>query len=175
MERFVTRGTQMLLPSSEFFEVYPGDEMDDEAGKRAEATRAYLVYLFRKKIRTYSLVKQLLRCFLLYSRAVIKTGVRVERSGNESLVWPTVRAVDPFMFHTWPETCTNIEDAQMVIEDNMMPWETYKANMTRGVVDQIKREDLSKVDWPQHVIKRLSDQGIPSPDDMSSTPQANTD
>ncbi|KKL54295.1 hypothetical protein LCGC14_2266860, partial [marine sediment metagenome] len=87
VERFVTRGTQMLLPSSEFFEVYPGDELDDEAGKRAESTRAYLVYLFRKKLRTYSLVKQLLRCFLLYSRAVVKTGVRIERSGRETLIW----------------------------------------------------------------------------------------
>ena len=172
VERFVTRGTQMLLPSSEFFEVYPGDELDDDAGKRAESTRAYLVYLFRKKLRTYSLVKQLLRCFLLYSRAIIKTGVRVERSGRETLIWPTARAVDPFMFYTWPETCTNIEDAQIVVEDNMMPWETYAANMKRGVVERIERKDLTKVEWPQNVIKRLTDQGIPSPDDMGSTPQA---
>ncbi|KKL74213.1 hypothetical protein LCGC14_2067130, partial [marine sediment metagenome] len=172
VERFVTRGTQMLLPSSEFFEVYPGDELDDDAGKRAESTRAYLVYLFRKKLRTYSLVKQLLRCFLLYSRAIIKTGVRVERSGRETLIWPTARAVDPFMFYTWPETCTNIEDAQIVVEDNMMPWETYAANMKRGVVDQIKQEDLTKVEWPHHIVKRLSDQGISTPDDMSSAPQA---
>ena len=172
VERFVTRGTQMLLPSSEFFEVYPGDELDDDAGKRAESTRAYLVYLFRKKLRTYSLVKQLLRCFLLYSRAIVKTGVRVERSGRETLIWPTARAVDPFMFYTWPETCTNIEDAQIVVEDNMMPWETYAANMKRGVVDSIKREDLTKVEWPHHIIKRLSDQGISTPDDMSEAPQA---
>ena len=172
VERFVTRGTQMLLPSSEFFEVYPGDELDDEAGKRAESTRAYLVYLFRKKLRTYSLVKQLLRCFLLYARAIVKTGVKLERSGRETLIWPTARAVDPFMFYTWPETCTNIEDAQLIVEDNMMPWETYAGNMKRGVVETIKREDLSKVEWPQNVIKRLSDQGIPSPDDMGSTPQA---
>ncbi|KKK90564.1 hypothetical protein LCGC14_2721730, partial [marine sediment metagenome] len=107
--------------------------------------------------------------------AIVKTGVRVERSGKEVLVWPTARAVDPFMFFTWPETCTNIEDAQIVVEDNMMPWETYAANMKRGVVEQIKRESLTKVEWPQNVIKRLTDQGIPSPDDMSSTPQANTD
>ncbi|KKK91109.1 hypothetical protein LCGC14_2716270, partial [marine sediment metagenome] len=172
VERFVTRGTQMLLPSSEFFEVYPGDEMDDDAGKRAEATRAYLVYLFRKKMRTYSLVKQLLRCFLLYSRAIVKTGVRVERSGAEVMIWPTARSVDPFMFYTWPETCTNVEEAQIIVEDNMMPWETYAANMRRGVVDHIKREDLTKLEWPEHIVKRLSDQGINTPDDMVSSPAA---
>jgi hypothetical protein len=76
------------------------------------------------------------------------------------------------MFYTWPETCTNIEDAQIVVEDNMMPWETYAANMKAKRVDFIKREDLTKVEWPEHIIKRLADQGISTPDDMSSTPSA---
>lgn len=175
VERFVTRGTQMLIPSSEFFEVYPGDELDDDSGKRAESTRAYLLFLFRKKLRVYSLVKQLLRCFLLYSRAIVKTGVRIERTGTKTMVWPTARAVDPFMFYTWPETCTNIEEVQIIVEDNMMPWQTYAANMARGVVDPLKREDLTKVEWPEHIVKRLSDQGIGTPDENKVTAEKEAD
>jgi len=166
IERFVIRGAQMLIPSSEFFEVYPGDELDDQAGKKAAATQAYLLYITRKKIKMYSLIKQLLRSFLLYSRAILKTGIKIERTGANVMVWPTARAVDPFMFYSWPETVTNIDDAQLLVEDNMMPWETYVANRDRGLVDAVDRKQLTKVEWPHHIVKRLSDQGISLPDDI---------
>jgi len=170
VERFVTRGAQMLIPSSEFFEVYPTDEMNDELGKKAEATKAYLLYIFRKKIKVYSFTKQLLRCLKLYARAIVKTGIKLEDSSAGSSIWPTARVVDPFMFFVWPEIVTDMDNAQMLIEDNVMPWETYRAAMEAGQAETILRAQLTAPEWPNHITRKLSEQGIPNPGEGASDP-----
>ena len=63
----------------------------------------------------------------------------------------------------------------LIVEDNMMSWETFVANRNRGVVDDIKREDLGKVEWPDHIIKRLSAQGMSTPDEGLTAPAADVE
>ena len=174
LERFTIRCAQMLIPSSQFFEVYPGDGLDPEAGKQAESVLAYFLYIFRKRIKIYPLVKQLVRCYNLYGRAILKTGVKVEEEGDSTSVWPTVRVVDPFTVFVWPETVQNIDDAQVIVEDNMMPWETYKVLMDLKVADPLNRDDIVAPVWPDHMVKRLGDFGIPVPSDGGTVASTET-
>src|SRR3989304_1103171 len=51
IERFAVRGAQMLIPDKDFFEVYPANEVDDEAAKRASSVYAYTRHLWTKRIR----------------------------------------------------------------------------------------------------------------------------
>lgn len=163
VERFVIRGAQMLIPSSQFFEVFPADELNDDAGKQAESVLAFLLYLLRKRIKSYTLVKKLLRCFTLYGRCIVKPGVKLEQIGRTKNVWPTVRVVDPFIWFMWPETADDIENATILFEDNLMPWESFKDAMDRGVVDKINRRDLTDPVWPHTITDRLSKSGISTP------------
>jgi hypothetical protein len=178
VERSVVRVAQMLLPSSQFFEVYPGAEMDEEEGKRAEAVWSYEFFVLSKKIPIRRVVKQWARCYNLYGRAISKTTVRVEPTGEidpatnqeKKLVWPTCRAVDPFMFYVWPETATTIDEAVLVFEDNMMPWEIYDAHAKSGVVDPIPQEELAAPEWPVTLTRRLAASQLTNPSDTAAGP-----
>jgi hypothetical protein len=164
IEKNVIKLCQMLLPSPEFFEVYPGAEYDDQAGKQAESVRAYMLYLFAKRIRIKSIVGQLGRSYYLYGRAVAKTGVRVEYVGTMPEVWPTLRAVDPFTFYTWPETVASIDDAEVVAEDHRMPWDVFKAHMDAGrLMDVPPIRELVEPDWPWYLDQRLGTSGFSTP------------
>jgi hypothetical protein len=125
IEKNVIKVSQMLLPSPEFFEVFPADELDDRAGDAAESVRAFYLYLFAKKIKIKSLVTQLVRTYELYGRAIVKTGVKIEQIAGVKMVWPSARAVDPFTIYHWPETVPSYEDAVVIAEDNLMPYETW--------------------------------------------------
>jgi len=172
IEKYVTRAAQMLVPSPEFFEVYPGAEMDDRAGKAAESVRAFHTFLWTKKIKPYPFVRQLLRSYAIYSRAIAKSYVRVVRDGDEIQVWPHARAVDPFAFYVWPETVTDVADAVVVFEDVMMPWETYQQNVELKIAADIKQEELTKPEWPTSWTQRLALQGMIEP---SGTPTARSE
>lgn len=163
VEKFTIRGAQMLVPSAEFFEVFPADEMSDPAGKEAEATRAYMVYLFTKRVKPYPLVRQLLRSYALYGRAIAKSSIEVIQDGDQRYIWPTVRPVDPFAFYVWPETVTEIDKAQVLVEDSLMPWDLYEQNVKMGLAEPIKLEDLVTPEWPSHHVQRLADSGITEP------------
>jgi hypothetical protein len=163
VEKYVTRAAQMLVPSPEFFEVYPGDEIDSAAGKRAESVRAFHTFLWSKKIKPYPFIRQLLRSYAIYSRAIAKSYVRVVQDGDETQVWPHARAVDPFSFYAWPETVTDLDDGQVVFEDVMMPWETYQQNVKLKISDQIEQRDLTKPEWPTSWTQRLALQGMVEP------------
>ncbi len=164
IEKNVIKATQMVLPSPEFFEVYPGDEVDDQENKKAAAVRSFFSYLFNKRIRIGSLVKQLFRTYYLYGRAVCKTGVKVEHRGGVPEVWATARAVDPFAFYTWPETVPSIDDAVVLAEDNLMPYATWEEHVANGKLVNVPAvRDLTEPEFPWYWGQRLNVSGIPTP------------
>jgi len=177
IERNVIRGTQMLMPSPDFFEVYPGDDFDLAAGRQAQAVRVFMAYLHTDadRIPARRNITQLFRCLQLYDRAIVKNTVQVidvpvsfaGRIGRIQEVWPVQRVVDPFQFYVWPETVTSVTDAQIQFEDVMMPWGEYEEHVTKGHCDPIDRSELGKPEWPHHWKTRLAHQGLTEPDAVS--------
>lgn len=179
IERAVKRGAQMLVPSAEFFEVFPGDEYDDQSGENAESVRAFQMYVWTKRIKPYPMARQLLRSYFTYGRAIGKAGLEVVDAEVQTAagvarfqhVWPKARVVDPFAFYFFPETESDISRAQLLMEDVMMPWNIYEQYMDAGLVKRIEREKLGKPIWPDHHVRRLMQSGL---NDPSST-QRSTD
>lgn len=177
VERNVIRATQMLYPSSEYFEVYPGDEISLAAGKQAESVRAYMVHLIETRFKMRRVITQLIRCLYLYKRAIVKNDISVIDvpnvryggfSGGVRQIWPATRVVDPFSFYVWPETAVDYEDAEIFMEDTMMPWSTYQLNVKRKVCDEIKRSDLTAPEWPYHLQVRMAYSGLTTPQSSTS-------
>jgi hypothetical protein len=75
--RFVNRMVQMMLPSSDFFECYPGDEGNPQAGLQADSVRAYMSYLLRRRLKIRRLVAEISRSFCVFGRGIVKAGVMV--------------------------------------------------------------------------------------------------
>lgn len=163
VERFTVRGAQMVLPTTDFFEVTPMDEFDDEDGKAADGVMHFLAYILKKKIRTYSMVKQLFRTWSLYGRAIVKTGVKVTTEDGKERVWPTARALDPFLFIMWPETVSNVDDAQILVEDAFLTFEQYEDDVKEGRAVAINRDDLEEPTWSDLITRRLQHNGITEP------------
>lgn len=180
IERYVVRGRQMLVPAPDFFEVYPTQENDPQAGLGAEHARAYLGYLLHKRTRLRSYVDMLLRTFLMYGRAVVKNTINYVETpvvipagpgqgtkgtmGRVNQTWPTTRTVDPFVFYVWPETVNSVDEAQVVFEDHMMPVEDYRARAAQGVCDALDYAGLGKPEWPIYHSVRLQESGLTDPD-----------
>ena len=164
IEKNVIKVTQMLLPSPEFFEVFPGDEYNPAEGQKTESVRNFYRYLFAKKIKIKSLVSQLARTYELYGRAISKQGVKVESVAGVKMVWPTARAVDPFTLYHWPETVSSYEDAVVVAEDHLMPYATWESFVANQVVENVPPvRELTEPAWPWYWGERLNITGIPSP------------
>lgn len=173
IEKFAVRGAQMVMPDQDFFEVFPADEVDDDQAKRASSVYAYERFLFTKKIRTYALVKQLFRTYALYGRAITKASIRVVHEDGKDRVWPTVRAVDPFQFHVWPETVTDLDEADLVVEDAIISYDRYQASVGPGdgQASPLAQSELTAVTWPSHISRRLQLSGVAEPT-SSTTPGA---
>jgi len=153
IERSVVRCVEMLTPSVKWFEVMPlGDIPQD----RLTNTDAFMNYVMRKKIATRTNITQLSRCLHLYGWPILKTSIMV-RNGE---AWPTQRVVDPFSFFIYPETATSVNDADIVFEDMLMPYEKYRTWVAKNIVDEIDYDDLTKPEWPYHIAERLSYSGI---------------
>lgn len=176
VERFTIRGAQMVVPSADFFEVYPGDESTTDSGadKEANSVRSWLRYLLVKRIKAYKLARTLFRMWCLYGRVITKTGVEVvsipEQDGESTQqVWPTVRAVDPFYFYHFPETVSEVERSQVLVEDFMLPWDSYASLLGKGIVTPLERRELAKPEWPQHQVRRLQEQALIEPSAIEHT------
>lgn len=172
IEKRAVRGAQMLLPTNEFFEVYPTDELSEANSKEASSVFSYLQWLVRTKIRSYSMAKQLFRCWDLYGRAITKTGVAVTTEGGQQVVWPMSRAVDPFQFFSWPETQTDLSKCSIVFEDFIIPYDEYKDSVQTKGVEDVDESKLTGVIWPSHMTQRLANSSIPEP--HSTTPGDST-
>ena len=165
VERFTVRGAQMLVPSADFFEVYPGDleTTQTDADKEANAVRSWLRYILVKRLKSYVFARTCLRMWCLYGRVITKSAVDVvsvpERSGEVTTqVWPTARVVDPFYFYAYPETTSDPQRLTVMVENFMLPWDNYKSLAKTGIVTEILQSDLNRPEWPQHQVRRLQSQ-----------------
>lgn len=177
VEKFTLRGAQMLCPSPDFFEVFPSSE--ETPDERSELVRAYFYYLFTKRIRIYNLCRVLLRCYAIYGRAISKTAVEIveavikDKEGIDhpvKNVWPTMRAVDPFCFYVYPETQTDIDKAQLLVEDIMMPYGQYdhlSRNENLGITPIVQRELTAPV-WPETWSRRLQQVPLTDPNTITA-------
>lgn len=176
IERFTVRGAQMVVPSADFFEVYPGDEhtTDTVADKEANSIRSWLRYVLVKRIKAYVFARTCFRMWCIYGRVITKTGIEVvnipEQDGRVTTqVWPTARVVDPFYFYAYPETVSDPQRLQVMVEDFMLPWDSYKSLMKAGVVEPLAREDLTAPEWPDHQVRRLQAQSLTDPSSAQTT------
>src|SRR5262245_47648166 len=175
VERTTVRLRQMLCPDNDFFEVYPGDIFDTMNSTSADSVSAWMLYLLEQRIRIRGIVGQLARSAVMYGRAVTKACIDVVQWSEDPRgdvahfdIWPTLRAVDVFSFYHFPETCTDLEKAQLVFEDVMLPWAEYidAVQVGQGLIDPIARKDLTKPEWPNNHLQRLSLIPIQSPTDL---------
>jgi hypothetical protein len=108
------------------------------------------------------MINQLVRCMLLYGKCYLLTTVRV----INDQVWPTQRAVDPFSFYIFPETVSDISEADIAFEDYICSYESYRAKVDKGIFEEIPRYKLSAPVWPYHLIERLAHQGLSDPTEV---------
>lgn len=156
LERVVVRCVKLLTPSVKWFEVAPVGEFDQSKLSNIDA---FMSYVLRKRIKSRSIISQLVRCMVLYGRPVLKTfPVTVNNQ-----VWPSWRAVDPFAFYTFPETAPTLEDCDLIFEDVLLSYAKYQTYVKMGIVEPIPRDDLSEPEWPYHLVERLAYQGLTTP------------
>lgn len=172
LDRFVKKVKKQLCPSPDCIEVYPANEGDPSLGQQAEAIKNYLTWrLWRSRFR--SLIKQMALSLVLFQRAIIKT--YLDQRDVPGQIWPSLMVVDPFSFYVWPETATNIDQCQVLVEHTMMPYETYDLHVQNGGCDPIDVKALTKPEWPQYLIERLSRAGLTPPSDVFTGANADTD
>ena len=180
IEKTITRQIAQLMPHHEFFQIFPGDEMDAAQDKAMVAIHRYMDWLLTDHIKIRKVAKQLIRTFDLYSRCIAKSTVKVydmpqmrqgKIVGTVQQVWPTTRAVDPFSFYVWPETASSLDEAILVFEDVVMPYQEYVEAVNLGLADPINPDDLNPPIWPWHLAQRFDRVGMitPSPMDRSLT------
>lgn len=160
LERTNVRIVKLLTPNVKWFEVSP---MSDVSQEKLSNVDAFMWYVLRKRIKSRTNISQLARSMTLYGQAIIKTSISI----TNGQVWPTQRVVDPFSFYVFPETISNIDDAEVIFEDFLWSYEKYKSIAAKGIVDEIPYDQLGKPDWPYHLTERLAYQGITDPGNMS--------
>lgn len=172
VEKTVTRTIEQLMPHHEFYQIYPGNEMDTQADQAMVPTHRYMDWLLLEWIKIRGVTKQAVRCFYLYSRCILKNTVRVydmpkitrgKVTGSIKQVWPETRCVDPFSFYVWPETASRFDDALLVFEDVIIPYQEYDEAVQLGLADAIDPEDLRPPIYPWHLNQRLSRTGMTEP------------
>jgi len=159
IERATIRAVKMMLPGARFFTVMPGNPLDEVLSTAADNVQMFMLYLLTRKIGIRRIINELVRSFLLYARAIIKTTIK--QVGPE--IWPSARVVDPFCFYTYPEVASNPEEWVLVFEDSMLSWEQYASYVQIGVSDAIDRRQLIPVVWPQSLVERSSHVGLYGP------------
>jgi hypothetical protein len=159
IEKIVDRAVKLLMPKKKWFEVQP---FDDKSHQNAEAVDTYLRYILRKKIPCRRLFASAVRCAALYGFSAIRTSVLTDASGD---VWPSQRSVDPYCFYVFPETATQRDDALLLFEETIVPYEVYKAYSDSGLCLPLDPSTLNSPEWPYHLIERFAYRGLTNPSD----------
>jgi len=73
------------------------------------------------------------------------------------------------MFLVWPETAPDIESAQMVSEDWIIPYEQYAEVAKTGGAKFIPQDELQDATWPDHLVRRLQTTGLTDPGNETTT------
>lgn len=160
-ERSIVRVVKSLTPNSKWFETSGEEETPD--GKLSNADK-YMWYVVRKKIKSRTLITQLVRSIVMYGLCHLKTSIKVVNQ----MVWPSQRAVDVFAFLHYPETVSDLNEAEWMAEDIIMSYERYKTFVRQGIVDDVSPNDLTVPVWEYHMVERLAHQGITNPDVLTS-------
>ena len=155
-ERTVVRGVSLLTPNVKWFEVSPASEQGE---KNVHNMDKFMWYILRKRIKSRSNINLLIRSMFMYGLCHLKTSVTVKNNQ----VWPSQRVVDPFAFYIFPETAATTDEAELVFEDFLYSYEKYNGLAQRGMIETIQRSELTKPDWPYHLVERLAYQGITDP------------
>lgn len=181
IEKFVTRCRKQLIPTQEFFEVYPWDDAAPD-GAGAERVKAYLMYILVKQMKLRSWMDQVIRSFQLYGRTIVENTIRMvdapmmlrARDTNkvviafEEQIWPYSRVVDPFGWFAWPETANTLDEMQIIFEDTMISYSDYMAMSNRSKdddkIEPIKPEALGRPEWPISHQVRLQTSGLSDPE-----------
>ena len=173
IEKTVTRVMEQLMPHAEFYNIFPGSEMDDTSDAGLVPTHRYMDWLLTDHIKIRRVVKQLVRTYLLYARCIVKNTIRLydfpkmkmgKVEGSIRQIWPTSRAVDPFAFYIWPETASNIEDSVIAFEDVVIPFQEYQEAVAANPdITPINQDDLQDPVWPESLTQRLDRVGMTEP------------
>lgn len=155
-ERSIVRGVKLLTPNVKWFEVAP---MSDVSSDKLSNVDKFMWYVLRKRIKSRTNISQLVRSMMLYGLCHMKTSISVVNGQ----VWPSQRVVDDFAFYIYPETVSDITEAELVFEDFLFTYDKYRTYVAKGIVEDISQSDLTKPDWPYHLVERLAYQGITDP------------
>jgi len=164
VERNVARKVKLLMPSTDWFETY---SFDDMSHTQAESVHSLMRYIYKMKYKTKHTISSLARSIELYNYAVLSTSVRIEKT----LVWPYQKAADTFSFYIFPDTASNREEATLIFEDTIIPYQIYSSYVDRDDPDKsmyrhIPIEDLHAPEWPYHLVERLAYRGLSAPSDF---------
>jgi hypothetical protein len=165
IERGNSRIKKLLLPRSKFFQTLPRDAQSHE---HAEAVDAYIDFVYTEKIEKNRLISSLARSLQLYNFSVLSTSPKIEHDE----VWPAQKDVDPFSFYVFPETATTRDEAQLIFEDLIIPYQVYYSLVDRespstSLYDYIPVDKLHTPVWPYHLVERLAYRGLNGPSDFS--------
>ncbi len=149
------------MPSADWFETLPFDEVSHE---NAERVHALMRYIYLKKIPAKRLISSLCRGLQLYNFSILHTSISIQN--NE--MWPIQKAVDPFSFYIYPESATSIDEALLLFEDVIIPYQVYDSFVNHNDIEHslytaLKVEDLQTPQWPYHFIERLAYRGLSFP------------
>jgi hypothetical protein len=157
-ERTIVRCVKLLTPSVKWFETQPmaGSDIPQD---RISNVDAFMNYVLQKRIKSRSVITQLVRCMMLYGMPILKTSIKI----INNQVWPYQRAVDPFSFYIFPETSPTTDESELIFEDFLFSFEQYQTFVDKGIVDDIPRSAVTKPEWPYHLTERLAYSGITDP------------
>jgi hypothetical protein len=162
LERTIVRGAEILTPRTKWYEVIP---MNQGLGNKQEEDRLatnvdkFMDMSLQKWIKTTTNILQHMRSMVVTGRTTQRTSI-MYRNGKAR---PTQRVVDQFCYYTFPETATVQDDIEFQFEDFTIPYEKYLTLAQKGIVDEVKEEDITATEWPYHLVQRLAAQGITDP------------
>lgn len=164
IERGNSRICKLLMPRSKFFQTLPRDLSSHQ---NAESIDSLLEFIYAEKIQTKRLISSLARSLQLYNFSILNTSIKIEHDE----VWPYQKDVDPFSFYVFPDTASTRDEAILLFEDIVIPYQSYysmvdRDNKESSLYKYIPASELTNPIWPYHLIERLSYQGLSSPSDF---------
>jgi hypothetical protein len=171
IERNVARVTKLEMPNIDWHQTLPSNSTISP--ENAEAVHTTLRYILQKKIPVKRNISMLARCLYLYDFAILHTSVIIQNKD----VWPYQKVVDPYSFYIYPDTALSLEDALLLFEESIVPYQVYKSfvseSKSTSLYLDIDAKDLHVPTWPYHIVERIAYRGLTRPSD-SFTANGNT-
>lgn len=162
IEKNVKRMVKLATGGQERFQTTPRDGISHA---HSEAAHAVMQFVYDEKIATRRLIATSARCLQLYNFCCINTSVQIEND----YVWPYQETKDPFNFYVFPDTALNRQEALVIFEECIIPYQVYKSysDAPYSFYEKIKVDQLVTPEWPYHLIERLAYRGLTQPSDFS--------